>query len=171
MAVVDAAVSETPAVAAAPPAAPMASPTPVADAGIGSIEFRDTIPAAPDPVPEVVIAPVRPPVRAPARAPAPAESEVSAATDDVIVEGVIEPGEWLAASFRRRKLPGELAAVIAREIGDAFDFRLSQPGDRYRVTRTHAGEFVAFDYEPAGNDRLELSLVDGRYQLQRSLPR
>jgi hypothetical protein len=77
----------------------------------------------------------------------------------------------LAASFRRLNVPGALATVVAREIGDAYDFRRSQPGDRYRITRTRAGELVAFVYEATGNDRLELSLVDGRYRLERSLPR
>ena len=157
-----AAVFEPPPVAAAPAptpvAPPLAPPTPVADAGIGSIEFLDVVPAAPEPA------------LGSAPTPTPAEIEPPADTGNVVVEGVIEAGEWLASSFRRREIPGELASLIAREIGDAYDFRLSQPGDRYRVTLGRSSELVAFDYEAAENDHLELTLSDGRYQLHRSLP-
>jgi len=148
---------------------PVAPPTPIVDAGVGSIEFLDVIPAAPDPAPEEAGPKEPEPVRAAARIPA----EIEALTDagNVVVEGVIESGEWLAASFRRRNIPGELAGLIAREIGDAYDFRHSQPGDRYRVTLTRDGELVAFDYGTAENDQLELRLADGRYRLQRGLSR
>jgi hypothetical protein len=182
-----AAVSEPPPVAAAPalltspvstpvvpPAStpvvpPMAPPTPVVDAGVGSIEFLGVIPAAPDPAPAEAGPEESEPVRAPARTPA--EIEALADAGNVVVEGAIESGEWLAASFRRRNIPGELASLIAREVGDAYDFRHSQPGDRYRVTLTRDGELVAFDYGAAENDQLELRLTDGRYRLERSLSR
>jgi hypothetical protein len=128
------------------------------DAGIGSIEFLEVVPAAPEPAL----------IRAPARTP----SEIEPPTDagNVVVEGVIESGEWLASSFRRRRIPSELASLIAREMGNAYDFRLSQPGDRYRVTLARDGQLIAFDYEASENDHLELRLSDGRYLLQRAPP-
>jgi hypothetical protein len=153
-----------PSVAAPAPVPPPAeAPPSVADAGIGSIEFLGAIPAAPDPEPEMSAS-----IRAFAPTPdrTPAEAETPAAADDLVVEGVIESGEWLAASFRRNDIPAELASLIAREMGDAVDFRHSYPGDRYRVTRNRTGELVAFEYEAAGNDIVELRLEDGRYRLR-----
>jgi hypothetical protein len=143
----------------------VAPPTRVAEAGIGSIEFLGAIPAAPDSAARVS-APVRAPDRTPDRTPA--EIEPAADAGNVVVEGTIESGSWLAASFRRHDIPNGLASLIAREMGDAYDFRHSQPGDHYRVTRNRAGELVAFDYEGAGRDILELRLEDGHYELRRS---
>jgi len=162
----DATVADTPTVTEPPPVAaapapvtpPVAPATQAVDAGIGSIEFLEVVPAAPEPAL----------VRAHTRTPA--EIEPPADAGNVVVEGVIESGEWLASSFRRRRIPSELASLIAREMGNAYDFRFSQPGDRYRVTLARDGELIAFDYEAAENDRLELRLSDGRYLLQRAPP-
>jgi hypothetical protein len=162
----DATVADTPATLTEPPpvsAAPAPVTPPVApatqpvDAGIGSIEFLEVVPAAPEPAL----------VRTPAHTPT--EIEPPADAGNVVVEGVIESGEWLASSFRRRRIPSELASLIAREMGNAYDFRFSQPGDRYRVTLARDGELIAFDYEAAENNRLQLTLSEGRYRLQRSL--
>jgi type II secretory pathway predicted ATPase ExeA len=157
---------------AAPPAPepPLAAePAPLADPGIGSIEFQARVPAAPEPE---VVAALPPPLvvtpETPKPPPAAAEPAPSPVTDLEVVDGELQPGEWLAASFRRLGLPGDLAAQIAREVGGAYDFRHSQAGDHFRVTRTRSGELVAFDYEIAAGDVLELRVEDGRTRVRRT---
>jgi len=157
----------TAAVAAPPPAQqPVASETPVAEPEVGSIEFLGAVPAAPEPTPAMAARAQEPadrPVDAPDRAPT---DTAALESDRNVVDGVIGSGEWLAASFRRRGVPAELASVIAREMAGAYDFRHSQPGDRYRVTRDRSGELVSFHYEPVGQAALELRFENGRYELR-----
>jgi hypothetical protein len=167
---------ENPPPAVAAPVAPepplTTEPAPTADPGIGSIEFQERVPAAPEP--KVVAALPPPPVptpeapESPEPTPAVAEPSSAPAPDREVVDGELQPGEWLAASFRRLGLPGELAAQIAREVGGAYDFRHSQAGDHFRVTRSRSGELLAFDYEIAAGDSLELRLEDGRYRVRRT---
>jgi hypothetical protein len=80
---------------------------------------------------------------------------------------VIEPGEWLAASLREKGIPPQITALIAREVGDRFDFRFSRAGHSYRIVLTRSGELIEFEYVISATDRIHLNLEDDRYIVKR----
>jgi hypothetical protein len=102
--------------------------------------------------------------------PAPGAASNAATTEpDLRVrEGVLGKGEWLALSLRKHGIPTSVATRIAHEVGSTFDFRYARAGQRYRITQDAAGKLIAFDYEIAPGDDLELRRVGGRYQVTRS---
>ncbi len=99
------------------------------------------------------------------RATSPAAPSHAAAIDgtQIVTEGVIRPGEWLAASFRSHDIPMPILNLINREVGNLFDFTRSQPGDRYSLTRDSGGELVAFRYVIANRDELRLRRTGEHY--------
>ncbi len=99
------------------------------------------------------------------RATSPAAPSRAAAIDgtQIVTEGVIRPGEWLAASFRSHDIPMPILNLINREVGNLFDFTRSQPGDRYSLTRDSGGELVAFRYVIANRDELRLRRTGEHY--------
>jgi len=63
-----------------------------------------------------------------------------------ITRGELAAGETLASSLGRQGIPPGVVHVISRELSPLFDFRRSQPGHRYRLTRDAEGALVAFRY-------------------------
>ncbi len=130
--------------------------------------------------PSELLAPVsaEPPVRS---SPAPGAEAALEKTDPtplptpsepplIVKIGVIHPGGSLTASFLEQEIEPEVARLIEREIGTRFDFRLTQPGHRYRLVQTADGEVVEFEYTISTNDRIHLRLEDGIYRVERTAP-
>lgn len=142
----------------------------------------------PEPPPAAVALPAPPPLpRAPVRAASgeervnEAESRVAAVQtrpiapakpalpqpQPIVIEGVIASGSWLTAALRERGVPNAISALIARELDSLFDFRLSQPGQRFRLARAADGQLLAFDYIIAPGESVHLRREDGRYVARR----
>jgi hypothetical protein len=89
--------------------------------------------------------------------PAPAEPAL------IVKTGVIRPGGSLATSFREQGIEPWVTSLVEREVGTRFDFRLSQPGHRYRLVQKSDGEVVAFRYSMSTHDSVYLQLENGVY--------
>jgi len=138
--------------------------------------------------PETTVAPPAAalPMTAPAALPAVGAAPATAATqptspaamahveatsgNQIVTEGVIRKGEWLAASFRSHDIPMSILTLIGREVGDVFDFTRSRPGHRYTVTRDAAGELLAFRYVIGPGDELLVRRSAEEYAVTRSAP-
>lgn len=125
--------------------------------------------SAPASLPAVAAAP--PPASAPRPTTAAAPAR-GTATDggQIVTEGVIREGEWLAASFRRLDIPMPILTLIDHAVGDVFDFKRSRPGHRYTVTRDAVGELVTFRYLIGPRDELRVRRTGENYTVTRSAP-
>jgi hypothetical protein len=134
---------------------------------IGALDFHEP-PATRSAVP----APAALPAVAAAPPTSPALPARAAATDggQIVTDGVIRDGEWLAASFRRLDIPMPIITVITQQVGDLFDFTRSRPGHRYTVTLDGAGELVAFRYVIGPGDELRIHRTGQDYRAVRSAP-
>jgi hypothetical protein len=88
----------------------------------------------------------------------------------IVTEGAIAPGGWLAAALRERGVPNAISALIARELDPLFDFRGSQPGQRFRLVRSADGELLEFDYTISPSESIHLRREGGRYVAHRQAP-
>jgi hypothetical protein len=124
--------------------------------------MADSAPSLPAALPAVAAAP-------PTAASIPARV---AATDDrqIVIDGVIRNGEWLAVSFRMNDIPVSLIDLITDQVGELFDFRLSRPGHRYTVTLDGTRELVAFRYVIGPADVLQIRRTGRDYSVVRSAP-
>jgi hypothetical protein len=88
----------------------------------------------------------------------------------IVTEGAIAPGGWLAAALRERGVPNAISALIARELDPLFDFRRSRPGQRFRLVRSADGELLEFDYTISPSESVHLRREGGRYVAHRQAP-
>jgi murein DD-endopeptidase MepM/ murein hydrolase activator NlpD len=64
----------------------------------------------------------------------------------VVTKGAIKHGESLGMALGRQDIKASTVHLIAREMRPVFDFRHSQPGDRYRLGQDPDGVVLDFRY-------------------------
>ena len=87
-----------------------------------------------------------------------------------VINGEIGPGESLAASLRVRGVSGSQIHLIATEMAPVFNFRYSQPGDRYRLVQGETGDLEAFRYERSPLEHYSLARQRGGWSAERHQP-
>jgi murein DD-endopeptidase MepM/ murein hydrolase activator NlpD len=137
----------------------------VQDEELAFVAYAERPAAVPQPppvaaVPEVAAAPV------PAATPPPAPVE-EARTGLEVLTGTIRRGTSLAGLLAENGVPKDEIQRIAKAIRPRFDFRKTEVGDSFLLTRTAAGELVSFEYQhgrvdvfrvlPAQGGRLEVT--------------
>ncbi len=88
----------------------------------------------------------------------------------IVTEGAIAPGGWLAAALRERGVPNAISVLIARELDSLFDFRRARPGQRFRLVRSADGELLEFDYTISPSESVHLRREGGGYVAHRQAP-
>jgi len=78
-----------------------------------------------------------------------------------VAKGTLERGQTLAAALRAEEVPDPTINLLAQELGSVFDFRLSQPGDRFRLELDAEGNALAFRYSTSPEQTFTLHF-DGR---------
>jgi murein DD-endopeptidase MepM/ murein hydrolase activator NlpD len=69
-----------------------------------------------------------------------------ASSSDRAVVGRLSPGQSMARVLSEKGVPGATIGLIDREMRAEFDFRRSQPGDRFRLIRADDGDVISFRY-------------------------
>jgi murein DD-endopeptidase MepM/ murein hydrolase activator NlpD len=64
----------------------------------------------------------------------------------VVTKGELRPGQPLGAALQSHGVPASVVHVIDRKMKSVFDFRHSQPGDRYRLSQSADGAILTFRY-------------------------
>ncbi len=64
----------------------------------------------------------------------------------IVTRGELRPGQSLSAALRRQGIAPSTIHLIAREMSSVFDFRHSQPGDRYRLGQDSDGRVLDFRF-------------------------
>lgn len=83
------------------------------------------------------------------------------------VEGEIEAGQSILGTFIRAGIPNESAQPVIRAMGEIFDFRRSQVGDRYEVSLTGNGRITRFRYQVSAETIYEARWMgEDNYQAQ-----
>lgn len=76
------------------------------------------------------------------------------------VEGAIEPGQSLSAAAVRRGVPAASLNPVVASLGEIFDFRRSQVGDRFEVELTSSGRITTLRYQTSPEVVYEARLTD-----------
>jgi murein DD-endopeptidase MepM/ murein hydrolase activator NlpD len=74
----------------------------------------------------------------------------------VVTKGEIAGGQSLAASLSGQGISPVAVQVLVREMRPVFDFRHSQPGDRYRMVQDPDGGIVDFRYSTNPDESFHL---------------
>lgn len=77
-----------------------------------------------------------------------------------ITRGTLAPGQSLASALADAGVAPDIVQLIARELRPLFDFRLAQPGHRYRLVRDLDAEIIEFRFEISEIDRYVLRRVE-----------
>lgn len=81
----------------------------------------------------------------------------------VVTKGKIKPGESLSRALGRHGIAASTVHLIAREMKPVFDFRHSQPGDRYRLGQDPEGMVLDFRYRVSHEKSFYLFWEGTRY--------
>jgi murein DD-endopeptidase MepM/ murein hydrolase activator NlpD len=103
-----------------------------------------------------------------------AESEVPVAEPEPRVETVVHVirgslgrGQTLSSSLRSQGVSEKIVQQVTQAISPLFDFRRSQPGHGYRLSRNEGGEVVEFRYRTSPVVSYRMRFADGDYMVAR----
>jgi murein DD-endopeptidase MepM/ murein hydrolase activator NlpD len=74
----------------------------------------------------------------------------------VVTKGSLTSGQCLSVALRRQGVSASTVGLVAREMRAVFNFRGSQPGDRYRLVQDPEGNVSDFRYSSSPEDSLHL---------------
>jgi murein DD-endopeptidase MepM/ murein hydrolase activator NlpD len=74
----------------------------------------------------------------------------------VVTKGSLASGQCLSAALRRQGVSSSTVDLVAQEMRSVFNFRSSQPGDRYRLVQDPEGNVIDFRYSSNPEDSLHL---------------
>lgn len=74
----------------------------------------------------------------------------------VVTQGVLRSGESLGALLRGQGIAPAAIHLITEQVRPVFDFRRSQPGQRYRVSQDASGNVLDFRYAISPDDSIHL---------------
>jgi len=74
----------------------------------------------------------------------------------VVTKGSLASGQCLSSALRRQGVSASTVGLVAHEMGAVFNFRCSQPGDRYRLAQDSEGNVIDFRYSSSPEDSLHL---------------
>lgn len=83
----------------------------------------------------------------------------------IVTRGGIAKGQALASSLGAQGISASVVHVIASEMRPLFDFRLAQPGHRYRLTQNPDGSVYDFRYWTTPEESLHMWFEDGGYKV------
>jgi len=74
----------------------------------------------------------------------------------VVTKGTLASGQSLSVALRRHGISASTVYLVAQEMRPVFNFRYSQPGDRYRLAQDPEGNLLAFRYSNSPIESLYL---------------
>lgn len=90
-------------------------------------------------------------------------NETSSESLTIVTRGKIGKGESLGSSMRRQGISPRTIHLVASEMRKVFDFRLSRPGDEFRLGQDSEGRVLDFRYSQSPEKSFYLAWNGTRY--------